>query len=269
MLALLLLFLLPSVLLLMAISGYFVFYLESQKYQARDSVINGVRWHSLACVIAAVCIGWGQSGLASRAPLSEMTALKAQNEALAAKLRASQESNGQLKRDLQIAHAESVKATIQLAEAESKQASDAELIVDLTMSHHSSRAQRESPTEQAESSPKIQEEPKGEPLIQAASEAPPSIELLKNACTKFGESVNPLYQTDRAEKRFANALILETLAALDVYEGSLAGHGPATSQAVRDYQQSRGLPVTGIFAKRTLAAVERDFAKRYRLATNF
>ena len=49
----------PVLLCLMAAGGFLVFLaLESQRYAAREKVLRGVSWHTLACFLAAVLLAF-------------------------------------------------------------------------------------------------------------------------------------------------------------------------------------------------------------------
>jgi hypothetical protein len=60
-------------------------------------------------------------------------------------------------------------------------------------------------------------------------------------------------------KHEANSLIQQTLRTLGAFDGPIQGDGLATVQALKSYQISHALPVTGIVAERTMAAMEKDF----------
>lgn len=252
----------PALLCLMAFVGYLVFYLESQQYTAREVVLRGLRWHSLACVLAAVLLVAGQS-LVGAARTDGGTAELAQ---LKEKLATLESKNSALVDELAVAESAREKAVIAAedsAKAEQKLAAQhAEVMADLAL------AKSKAAVATTAKIPAQVEVPLTK-MVAAEMKLVPRdmVAELQRVRRSLGDSINPAYRPDLPSKRVANGLIQQALQRLGSYGGELNADGLATKEAVQAYQAAKDLPQTGIVASRTARAMERDFQSLYTVAS--
>ena len=248
----------PLLLCFMAVGGFLVFYLESQQYTAREKVLRGVAWHSFACLLAAALLAVGQGMVSSKSgeDSDEVATLHQQLDEMSLK-------NAVLEQKLVVSdrarsHAEQVALASEAAQVEMA-AKHADLVIDLTMAHHqatSAVVRNEVVTLQQRSIPAAG---RSAPIaLLDDSDRSTVLEKLREARSALGASINPLYRSDTSAKQEANSLIQAALKTLGAFDGLIQGDGLATVEAVKDYQVSRALPVTGIVGERTMAAMEKD-----------
>ena len=248
----------PLILCLMAVGGFLVFYLESQQYAAREKVLRGAAWHSLACLLAAalLAVGQGMSPSNGGENSDEMAGLRQQLDELTLR-------NAALEQELVDAdrgrsRAEQTALVSEAAQIEMA-AKHADVVIELAMAHHQATSAAVRNEVVIRQQPLIPAARSSAPIAGlGASDRSTVLEDLRQARFALGSSINPLYRPDTATKREANSLIQAALQTLGAFEGTIQGDGLATAEAVKRYQSSRALPVTGIVGERTMAAMERD-----------
>ncbi len=266
---------LSLVALLIAAIGFFILYLEGQRYTPRTAVARAVYWHAGACVVLAIglaSMAWirkstSEETLANQlAQLqSELTSLRAETASQKSRLTAAVQLKTQVstlmrERRLQDEQHQSLKDEIERLQGK------------LSESQKERRPKKESaklvpvlaqtladPSEPSEAEPPREDSRPGMST---------NYKALESYRTRFGNSINPLYQADQREKQEANKLIQQLLSDLEFYEGEVNGEGVATFAAVQRYQRTRGLPETGIIAEKTVRVLWQDCERSTSLAAN-
>ena len=214
----------------------------------------------MACVLAAALFAFGQGTFAAKREVyaDEVAFLRQQPEEITLKY----SGLGQ-----QLANADSARLDAELAASVSEEArvelaaKHVDVELDLTMAHHQATSATVSLLGMASSrlNAPVGVGPVSSGERNGVSDWFMVFEQLRQAHLAFGASINPIYRPDSSVKREANSLIQQTLRTLGAFDGPIQGNGLATVQALKSYQISHALPVTGIVAERTMAAMEKDF----------